>query len=287
MDLLAGRFSARSGASVQYSLFIYHKAGDSVEKQEQIQVLLKQLQQTFLLDLPERLDIIEAGVLAMEAGGESISEYENLYRNIHSLKGSGGTHGLQIITTICHQIEDIMSSWDHQSGSFSESMVSKLLAHIDLLRQVPALTEGNCDYSAMMKQLEGLRACTSVKSMHVLLVMDRTLSLAVTKACAGLPVHARVINHGLEALETLLADPFDILVTSHQLEQLNGPALIAAVRISETQNRNIKTVLLTSSMPLPQRGDTADYVISKDDGMIAKLCVAFKEILTDQGAVRS
>ena len=70
------------------------------------QQMLLQLRKTFLEDMPEKLDRLESLLLEIEKNGDGGEVFNELYRIVHSLKGSGGTHGLHIITTICHQLED-------------------------------------------------------------------------------------------------------------------------------------------------------------------------------------
>ena len=61
------------------------------------QRLLRELRISFLIDMPDRLDEIESLVLNLEQDQRSSQTtgpvYDELYGNLHSIKGSAGTHG--------------------------------------------------------------------------------------------------------------------------------------------------------------------------------------------------
>jgi chemotaxis protein histidine kinase CheA len=73
-----------------------------------IQALLHQLKLTYIGELPDRFDHIGNQILSLEQKGYSQEHYNELFRQVHSLKGSGGTHELHIITSICHLMEDYL-----------------------------------------------------------------------------------------------------------------------------------------------------------------------------------
>ena len=65
---------------------------------DMMQKMLRQLRATFLDELPERLDRLDNLLLDIEKlGAATGEEFNELYRGVHSIKGSGGTHGLHII----------------------------------------------------------------------------------------------------------------------------------------------------------------------------------------------
>jgi chemotaxis protein histidine kinase CheA len=73
------------------------------------QALLASMREAFLDELPERCGHFDALILSLETSPDDREAFNELYRGVHSLKGSGGTHGLSIITTICHQLENLLS----------------------------------------------------------------------------------------------------------------------------------------------------------------------------------
>lgn len=102
---------------------------------EAFQALLEGMRADFLAALPERCDRCDDLILTLEISPNDREAFNELYRSVHSLKGSGGTHGLSIITALCHQLENLISETDARRG-FGEVFATRALAYVDLLRQV-------------------------------------------------------------------------------------------------------------------------------------------------------
>ena len=93
--------------------------------------LLAGMRDDFVAELPDRCNLLEQCVLALDRG--IADDFEDLLRHIHSLKGSGGTFGLPMVTGICHQFESFVSA---AYGQFNPVAVSHALSYVDLLRRV-------------------------------------------------------------------------------------------------------------------------------------------------------
>lgn len=104
-----------------------------------VQELLTTLRKTYLQDLPNSIDAMESQILQLERQGFAIEIARELYRNAHSIKGSGGTHGMHIISDICHALEDVLSRIIEQQGKDMAALAALSLAHIDLLRELVEL----------------------------------------------------------------------------------------------------------------------------------------------------
>lgn len=212
-------------------------------------LLLAGMRDDFVRDLPERCDLIEQCVLVLERGGGGA--FDDLYRHIHSLKGSGGTFGIELITRICHQFESFISE-THKS--FDPLAVSYALSYVDLLRRVADVPERESLVTGTIDQdLEQLRISSMPGCASVLLVEP---SVATRKFCQGVLEHLSVrlasLDRGLPALELMLHQPFDLLVAARELPDLNALALVAALRESGSCNKNIPVILISSnSSPAP------------------------------------
>ena len=92
--------------------------------------LLAQLHQAFLDDLPARIDKIEAEIMS----SHDSETFDELFRMVHSLKGSAGTYNFYEISNIAHSMEDVMMTLMQKQQFSSSSTVQVLLKFIDLLR---------------------------------------------------------------------------------------------------------------------------------------------------------
>ena len=240
-----------------------------------LQKMLLQLRNTFLEDMPEKFDRLENLLLDMEKNGADVDAFNESYRIVHSLKGSGGTHGLHIITTICHQLEDLLNITDGGT-KFTPKLIAFSLNYVDLLRMATEHIEaGNENFTQIEQRLSDLRQKLNPKHFSVLLVDNSRLTTNIClQTLSELPVRTVVMHDGLLALMRALTEAFDLIITTNEIPRLNGIALIAALRLSDSQSRHIKTILITSNKnaaTAQNRATDADYIIVKDKKLAQNL----------------
>lgn len=235
-----------------------------------MRMMLRQLRDAFLEELPERLDKLDNSLLAMEKKGVATAEeFNELYRSVHSIKGSGGTHGLHIISSICHQFEDRLNSINSNSANLTKEFISSSLAYTGLLRMAAdEARQGREAFPEIEQKLLELHHTVSATKYSLLMVESSRSSVHIyAQALSKLPLHLVVADNGYTALLRVLSEPFNILVTSQEIPVLNGTALIGALRLSNSLNRGIQSVLLTSNAAGNKKLNRlidANYVIKKD-----------------------
>ncbi len=101
---------------------------------EFFQALLAKMRAEFIGELPERCNNLDDLILTLEKFPQDSDAFDALYRGVHSLKGSGGTHDLSIITTICHQFENLLTEAASEKD-FGASFASRALDFVDWLRK--------------------------------------------------------------------------------------------------------------------------------------------------------
>ncbi len=239
-------------------------------------ILLSQLRDEFVAEFPERCDALEECVLAFEKGQEGA--FDDMYRRVHSLKGSGSQFGLSIVTSICHQFESFLSSGALTTDSLSTSFA---LSYVDLLKQVAELIGSeNANYHEIERSLEELRKSSMPARASVLLIEP---SPSRRKLCQGvlnsLGVRVVVQERGMTALEQMLHEPFDLLVAARELPDLNTVAIVSALRESNGRNKNIPVILVSSnSSPIPAHL-IINAVLARDAQFIPNLAQAAGAIL--------
>lgn len=232
------------------------------------QQMLLQLRNTFLEEIPEKLDRLDQLLVAMEKTGAESESFNEFYRIIHSLKGSGGTFGLHIITTICHQLEDLLNTTDG-GAKYTPALIAISLDYVDLLRiTLKQIHAGNTVFPQIEERLNGLRKQLAQKQFTVLIIDNsKLLTQIYLEALAELPLRSVVMADGYTALMRVLTEPFDLLITTNEIPVLNGIAIIGALKLSASKNRNIKTILVTSNKKIAahaNRSTDSDYIIVKD-----------------------
>lgn len=83
----------------------------------------EEFQEVMLLELTERIEELNAGLLILENDPSNKETYENLMRTLHNLKGLFGLAGYQKLSTLSHSMENLVSNTD----STDISRVTKLI----------------------------------------------------------------------------------------------------------------------------------------------------------------
>ncbi|MDH5256504.1 MAG: Hpt domain-containing protein [Gammaproteobacteria bacterium] len=237
-----------------------------------IEILLHSLRTAFLEEVPDRCATMEESILALESQVTFLQAFDELYRNTHNLKGGGGTHGIPIITSISHQFEDMLCELDISKECVDGSQIDLMLKYNDLLKNT-ALDILNGDFVGEQTQaeLEALREKSHASEYSCMLVeQSNLLTSIISKEFSHLPVKLTTINNGLVALERLLQENFDYLITSKELPVLNGVALISALRNSDSKNAHIPCVITTSDTKTGNLKQLTDVSIVKKDQLLSK-----------------
>jgi CheY-like chemotaxis protein len=201
----------------------------------------------FLDELPGRCNDLEDAILALE--NKQAGAFDELFRQVHSLKGTGGGVGMPIVTTICHQLESFIGEAKQR---FDRKAASTALAYIDLLRKSHT-SEGQqpVGVAAIEQALDQMRVASLSGRASILLVEpSNTLRSLYLKEFSNPSTQVHILKTGIEALQRLLQEPFDLLIISRELPDLNAIAVVAALREARCRNSGIP-VLLVSSNPAP------------------------------------
>lgn len=239
--------------------------------------LLRELRISFLADLPERLDEIESLVLNLEqdqrSGEVSKPVYEELYRHIHSIKGSAGSHDVDIISLIAHQFEDALTGLN-STQNISPAHIDTFLKYVDLTRQATELSQGeNADFTDIKISLESIRnQLKQGRKLALIIEGSQFMSHLYQNSLRTLPVDISVIEDGLVALGWLLHEKYDLVIMGAETKSLNGTALLYALRAAGGVNRNIKVIMVTSSeKPQFAKDMQPDTVLTKNQTLATQL----------------
>lgn len=219
------------------------------QNMETFAALLATMRNDFLAEVPERCDVLDASVLALQKYPQDKELFMELFRQVHSLKGSGGTHGLPVITTLCHHFEDLLSENDAR-GNFDAKFVSTALSYITLLRQVVEIATDHVDpdFSPVEMELETLRKSIQ-KNLSACLIVETSASMRTLyqSILAEKNIKITAVDNGLSALEFLLREPFDFVIIGRELRDMDGAAVAATLRTTRGKNRDLPVILVTSN----------------------------------------
>jgi two-component system chemotaxis sensor kinase CheA len=89
--------------------------------------------QIFRDEAAQRLDHMDAALLAIEAGDAGAESVDLLFRNAHTIKGAAGMLGLEGVRSLAHAVEDVLESV-RDTGVFPPDLAGTLLSATTALR---------------------------------------------------------------------------------------------------------------------------------------------------------
>jgi len=251
------------------------------------QNLLFQLRQIYLSEIPERADELEELVLEMENSGITSDRYNDLFRRIHSLKGSGGTYGAHIITAVCHCFEDYLTASNYKDANPTPQSTKIALSFVDLLRgAAEALRDSPDDMAEVEARLKDLRHRVFLPQ-YVALVVESTGTIVniIRRVLKNYGCRVVLMEDGYQALGRALVEPFDLVITSMETPGLNGSALITALKLTASADNKVKCILLTANQNLTLPDPGPDYLLLKNGNMMANLNAMVKSVIDESGGV--
>ena len=243
--------------------------------------MLLLLKDGFLDGLEEKCDNLENMLLASSAMEKYSDDYQEICRIVHSIKGSGGTYGLSIISSICHSFEEFLQTDYLRLRGGWEKYIDFGIMYIDLLRKsVIYAKQGELDFTKIELELDILKKNTTGNKLSCLIVESSNSMLHVLSyMLAELNINATHADNGLSALSRLMHERFDMLITSKTLSAFDGIALGCAVKAMGGLNRDTRIVLMTSEnirdYPLQWR---PDYVLHKNATLSSQLVSIVEDV---------
>lgn len=206
--------------------------------------ILEHLREDFLDEMPSRVRKIEEEVMS----SEKAESHDELFRMVHSLKGTAGSYNFHVITKIAHSMEDAMLALRQQKEFGTPTTVELLLKFVDVLRDTTdSLMSSESELLDVDKRLEFLYGQVFKESIKLLVVEPSKLYASMIEySLQEMSINITFTTDGLPALDNLLLNKYDLLITSLECPRLNGDALIAALRLLHNFNKKIKVILVTS-----------------------------------------
>ncbi|MBR7781499.1 ATP-binding response regulator [Undibacterium luofuense] len=228
------------------------------------QALLEALRQSYIRDLPSQLDELESLIL-QRSPDDKLERWQELYRRVHSLKGSGGTYGLHAVSDICHPFEDLIASYLSTSEPHPPALTDFALRYLDLLRETTLHYQQQQPVDELLPQrLQTLNNAISATQHSALIVENSDVVIQlISEVLSHFRFRAEVARDGYLALGRVLSGSFDLVITGMETGRLNGFAMISAAHLAESRRQSTRFVLVTASgfnTPLPE----GDAVFHKD-----------------------
>jgi CheY-like chemotaxis protein/HPt (histidine-containing phosphotransfer) domain-containing protein len=233
--------------------------------------IIAHLSQEFLIDAQERIGMVEKALGS--GGGADPDALMTIRREIHNIKGMGGSFGFPVISLIAHRLEDYIAGLD----ALDDHHVSDLAVFVDRLQDIVEAGRDPDDGAAgtLVRSLPAHPGAefdeSKVRDVEVLLVSPSKAMSQVTvhtlRACGYRVTTART---AWEAIEIAVRAQPDLIITSAVMAGVSGIDLVRALACM-TATEGVPVAVLTSfskdhqelrrlpsEVPVIRLGDTFD-----------------------------
>ena len=114
-----------------------------------------EIAEIFLVEAGEHIQVINDGLLALEANSENIGIVDEIFRSAHTIKGSAAMLGFNVVSKLAHQMEDLLGKIRSQEIKPTEPVITLLLQSIDALAsQVENISNGTGEDDSLIPMFE-------------------------------------------------------------------------------------------------------------------------------------
>lgn len=116
----------------------------------------------FLLETHENLALLDSDLVTLEKNPSEQKTLAQVFRTLHSVKGTAGFMGLVKLQAVAHSAESLLSRLRAGEIRFNPPIATALLRVVDAIREMLSNIEasggeGNGDYSALSSEVDRLR----------------------------------------------------------------------------------------------------------------------------------
>jgi len=247
-------------------------------KLKAVEEAMQAMRADYIAALPDKLHEIERKILEIPDSEQPLENINELFRDVHSLKGTSATFDLPIIATICHQLEDHLEQ-------FSDKSVEISLKFIDLMQRATEIIERSVspDYSEIEKALYTFqKTIADNQLLGVIIDPSRANTLLAKRILEQYPVKLTAINDGLAALTRLLFVKYDFILLSRELPSISGPGLIAALQATNCPNRDTQTIIISSSnSKIDPLNESIIHPVKRDQNFVSALPQVLEQVFPE------
>ena len=226
-------------------------------KEANLEDVLEQLRLEFIENSHEKLDMIDdlIGRLLDEEGDAWRETYIEFQRQIHTIKGTAGSYGFQIVTEIAHSLEDYIET----SNSLGADQLSDIQLYADHMRWIfeAGKNPSESTTAEILRKLlspnKSVFSSQEIRHIPVVLVMPYNIQrkiIANELASCGFRVY--IADTSIRAIELALTHKPNIVFSNYDLSDINGVELALIFRSIEA-TKSINMAVLSSQAAKSQR----------------------------------
>ena len=132
-------------------------------REEELEAELERERDSYLRELVSTLEEIESLVLDLSGANGDAEQTRSLARQIHTIKGTAGSLGLDLLSLAAHRMEDLLAS-ERPGQDGDDKFIDRLLAQNDLLTSIAeAYLDDNARFLDNLRCQGGVRRCGAAR----------------------------------------------------------------------------------------------------------------------------
>ncbi len=221
----------------------------------------------FIEETQENLESLSSGLLTLEKDINNPAALDEIFRNFHTIKGSGGSLGFIKLQKIAHTAENILSKMRDGSLTPNSLLISLILKVTDTLKEIIAHISTNnveppSDYTDLISELENSLIPHEENGdipskKEQIKTIDKPQSTTTPPPTTGdnISVSTNSIRVKLSTIDNLVNTIGELVLVRNQLLQSlkkddNSPFLAPLKRLSKITTDLHETVMKTRMQPI-------------------------------------
>lgn len=223
----------------------------------------------FVLETHENLALLDSDLITLEKNPTEKNTLAQVFRTLHSVKGTAGFMGLVKLQSVAHSAESLLSKLRAGEMQFNSIIATVLLRVVDAIREMVASIEtsgdeGAGDYSALIADVNRLREAEARDALEEL---STEPTLDVDRSTVAAPFIRPTITDQVALLQPLTAP------SSTETMVLPPPEIFPEAKSAHVAESNIrvdvglldKLMMLVGELVLA-RNHILQYSASHEDG---------------------
>jgi len=218
---------------------------------------MEEIVKEFLAESTEGLDLLDRNLVELERDPKSQERLGEVFRAVHTIKGSSGMLGYPKLESLAHAGENLLSGLRDCKLALHPALTSGLLGMVDALRELLNAiertgSEGDGDYTSVMRVLEELPRNSAAPADTV---MGGSADAPADKLQAAPVASVSKIRVDVGLLDRMMDLASELVLARNQTlrfasSQTDGALLSAAQRLRRVTTDMQETVMKARLQPI-------------------------------------
>ena len=211
----------------------------------------------FVEEAKENIQALNNAVMELESNPNSKDAVDEIFRLMHTLKGSSATMGFNKLSKMCHALENLLDSVRSEKAKVTENLIDLVFTGIDRLNDVISdIENGGDDSNLNVEEITKLISSKSSKDekrsdsgeMEKKVVKNREEAQALSESVSN--VAQKALEEGLnvyslrvELVKGSVMKSARMYIVFHRIEENGGQIIYSDPPVEEIEKENFETTV--------------------------------------------